>query len=95
MDMLQINLLQNSSIISIILAIKNAAKQRQKLFLMEQKVIEKRIRARKLLAVRILRNKRRRMFRRSCWIQPELALDVIGKYWEEQVPLYTDNIYNS
>jgi len=48
-----INLLLSTST----LIIKNAAKQK-KLFLMERGAIEKRIRARKFLAARILRNKR-------------------------------------
>jgi len=37
---------------------------------------------RKLFAAQILRNKQQ-MFQRLCRIQPELALDDIGKYWEQ------------
>ena len=85
----QIDLLQK---LTLIILTKNASKQKD-LYLTQREIIKKKIKARKLLATFILRNKRRRMFRRSCWIQPELAFNIIGKYWEEQVPLYTGNVH--
>lgn len=93
MDIAHINSFK--TLLSIIVAIKNVTKQRKKQYLIEREMIEKRIRAKKLLAAQILRNMRRRTFQRSCLVQPELTLNIIGKYWEQQVPLYTGNIHNS
>ena len=73
--------------------IKLLSKKRRLKYLEERYLVEKKMRSNNAILAFILRKRRRALFKRSCWIVPELRINEHGKFWEITVPNYTSKFF--